>query len=65
MKYTKQTRADLRGSKLLPNCQKAKRSTNEFGFDDKRVFCFGLNDMQTDELLEQCKECKANVNFVD
>ena len=61
---SKVTRADLRGKQLESFCQSAKRSTNECGPHDNRVYCYGLVSKQTDELIEECENCKANVKFV-
>jgi len=58
-------RSELRGKPLYKNCSKAKRTTNEYGPQDNRIFCYGLNDMTTDELIDQCKECKAHVSFAE
>lgn len=62
MKYWKQkmiSRAKLRGKKLDEDCKGACTSTNEYGPDDDRVFCYGLVDCSTDELIEKCRNCKA------
>lgn len=56
-------RAKLRGKPLDPMCYKAKTSRHEFGRNDNRVFCYGLVDAMTDEVLPQCRECKALVDF--
>lgn len=53
------SRAKLRGKKLDEDCKRAYTSTNEYGQDDDRVFCYGLVDYSTDELIEKCKNCKA------
>lgn len=55
------SRAKLRGRKLDEDCKRACTSTNEYGPDDDRVFCYGLVDYSTDELIEKCKNCKAYV----
>lgn len=55
------SRAKLRGKKLDEDCKRACTSTNEYGPDDDRVFCYGLVDYSTDELIEKCKNCKALV----
>lgn len=62
--YKKQTRADLRGNKLLPICYKARISHNECGPKDNRQYCYGMVDKRTDELIEECENCKANVKYV-
>jgi len=61
----RQTRRDLRGSKLLEFCVKAKISKNELGINDNRQFCYGLVDKQNDELMPQCFICKANLIYAD
>lgn len=53
------SRAKLRGKKLDEDCNKAYTSTNEYGSDDDRVFCYGLVDCSTDDLIEKCRNCKA------
>lgn len=53
------SRAKLRGKKLDEDCKRAYTSTNEYGPDDDRIFCYGLVDYSTDELIEKCKNCKA------
>ena len=53
------SRAKIRGKKLDEDCKRANISTNEYGPDDDRVFCYGLVDCSTDELIEKCKNCKA------
>lgn len=59
----KVSRADLRGRKLEKFCAEANASTNEFRSGDNRVFCYGLNDASTEELIDECKNCKANVIY--
>ena len=53
------SRAKIRGEKLDEDCKKAYTTSNEYGLDDDRVFCYGLVDYSTDELIEKCKNCKA------
>ena len=53
------SRAKLRGKKLDEDCKRACTSTNEYGSDDDRVFCYGLVDCSTDDLIEKCRNCKA------
>ncbi len=53
------TRAQLRGQPLDPLCRKAHTTTNEYGPDDKRVFCYGIYDCMTDEPEELCEKCGA------
>lgn len=48
-----------RGAQLLDNCKKAKISKHEYGANDDRIFCYGLVESSTEELIEQCRECKA------
>lgn len=52
-------RAKLRGKKLDEDCKRAYTSSHEYGLDDDRIFCYGLVDYSTDELIEKCKNCKA------
>ena len=54
-------RAELRGKKLEYFCKDANTTKNEFGKNDNRIFCYGLNDKSTEELIDECKKCKANV----
>jgi hypothetical protein len=60
---TRVTRAHLRGSKLLPFCHFAQTTTGECGPHDNRTYCYGVRDKIDDELIEPCRECKANVIF--
>lgn len=55
------SRAKLRGKKLDKDCKRAYTSSHEYGSDDDRVFCYGLVDHSTDELIEKCQNCKALV----
>lgn len=55
------SRAKLRGKKLDEDCKRTCTSSHEYGSDDDRVFCYGLVDYSTDELLDKCKNCKAYV----
>ena len=55
------TRKQLRGKALDPLCKKAHTTTNEYGPEDKRVFCYGLWEAMTDEPFEMCLACKAFV----
>lgn len=52
-------RAKLRGKQLDDDCYIAKISTHEFGMDDDRKFCYGINNGFPDELAEKCKICGA------
>ena len=53
------SRAKIRGKKLDEDCKRACTTTNEYGSDDDRVFCYGLIDCSTDDLIEKCRNCKA------
>lgn len=55
------TRKQMRGKPLDPLCKKAHTTTNEYGLDDKRVFCYGIWESRTDEPVEMCRVCKAFV----
>ena len=55
------TRKQLRGKPLDPLCKKANTTTNEYGLEDKRVFCCGIWEAMTDEPIERCRACKAFV----
>lgn len=55
------SRAKLRGCKLDDDCKQANTTTNEYGLDDNRVFCHGLYNCRTDEIIEKCLHCKAFV----
>lgn len=56
------SRAQLRGQKLDDDCKRyGHTTTNEYGREDKRVYCCGLYNLMTDEPLEKCKVCKAFV----
>ena len=59
------TRAELRGKPLNRDCYTANTTTNEFGADDNRVFCFGLYADKTEEVCEECMNCKANVIYAE
>ncbi len=59
----KVTRAELRGKPLNRDCYKANTTTNEYGKDDNRVFCFGLYADKTEEIRDECMNCKANVVY--
>lgn len=59
MKYQFKTRVDLRGKPLDKDCKNAKISTNVYGIDDNRKFCYGLCDASTEEPLEKCNKCGA------
>lgn len=55
-------RAQLRGEPLDPMCKRARTSRHEFGPQDKRVFCYGLYDCMTEEMIQSCKDCKALID---
>lgn len=48
-----------RGKPLLKYCHKANESKHEYGPGDDRIFCYGLKDKSTEELIKECRECKA------
>lgn len=57
------TRANLRGKPLDRECYRANRTTNEYGKDDNRVFCFGLySEFSDTDIDEKCLKCKAYVD---
>ena len=53
------SREKLRGKKLDKDCKKAYTTSHEYGLDDDRVFCYGLEDPSTDEPFKKCKMCNA------
>lgn len=53
------TRAQLRWQPLDALCRMAHTTTNEYGPDDKRVFCYGLIDATNDEPDRLCAMCGA------
>lgn len=55
-------RTILRGKPLDEDCNKAQRTTHEYGQNDNRIFCYGLIDLMHDEALPKCTECGAYVN---
>ena len=55
------SRAKIRGEKLDEDCKRCCTSSHEYGPDDDRVFCYGMVDYSTDEIIEKCKNCKAYV----
>lgn len=55
-------RAKVRGKKLDEDCRKAQITRYEYGRYDPRVYCRGLADPETEELLDKCRECKALVD---
>lgn len=55
-------RDKIRGKHLDSDCYKAHISRYEYGPDDPRVYCYGLKDMMTDELVYKCNVCKAHVS---
>lgn len=60
------SRAKLRGKPLEPYCKRANTTTNEYGIEDNRVYCYGLYQCNisgtSDDIAECCRQCKA---FVD
>ena len=56
------SRKQLRGRGLDKDCKTAHTTSHEYGLDDDRVFCYGLEDPATDEPFEKCKMCNA---FID
>lgn len=59
------TRAKLRGKALDPICKRASTTTNEYGKEDKRIFCYGMIDPMNDELINRCVSCGAYVGNAD
>ena len=55
-------RAQLRGKPLDLMCKRARTTRHECGPKDNRVFCFGLADCMTEELVPTCRHCKALVD---
>lgn len=55
------SRAQLRGKPLHPLCKHAHTTTNEYGPEDKRIFCYGIRDLQIDDYLYMCYMCGAFV----
>jgi hypothetical protein len=56
------TRRKLRGKPLDYDCKTAVPTTNEFGVDDDRVFCYGLYREQSEtEICDKCLNCNAFV----
>lgn len=53
------SRAKLRGKVLDKDCKTAHTTSHEYGLEDDRVFCYGLVDCSTDDLIEKCRNCKA------
>lgn len=60
-----QNRSQLRGKELDEDCHGAVTSTNEFGINDNKIFCFGINDSSTESLIEKCINCRAHVSNVE
>ena len=54
----KAPRAQLRGSRLDPDCHRAWITRHEFGPDDERCYCLGLFD-EDHVQLEKCYACGA------
>ena len=56
-------RAKLRGKPLDSDCKMANRTTHEYGPEDDRVYCYGLDEDMSDWMIQKkCRECGA---FVD
>lgn len=56
-------RSQLRGKPLDKACKTAKTTTNEFGENDDRVFCYGLYEEQSQtDICDKCLKCNAFVN---
>ena len=57
------SRAQLRGKRLDIDCKNCYTTTNEYGEDDKRVFCYGLYDVENEGIVifKKCRECGAYV----
>lgn len=53
------SRAQLRGEPLDPLCKMARTATNEYGRSDRRVFCYGFINMETEEPEDICAKCGA------
>lgn len=52
-------RAQLRGKPLDTDCKMAQTSRYEYGPEDDRVFCLGLQNCMDDAYLEKCNTCGA------
>lgn len=60
----RRNRAQLRGKPLDPWCKSARTTTNEYGLEDKRVFCLGRLDLMTEDPLEICVDCGAFIRNI-
>ena len=60
----KYVNAKLKDKALDTDCvlKKAYISTNEYGEEDNRRYCYGLFDNFKDEVSEKCKICEAYIN---
>ena len=57
------SRAKLRGKPLDSDCNRAHRTTHEYGVEDDRVYCYGLYEDTSDwKIREKCRECGAYVD---
>lgn len=56
------SRKKLRGKGLDKDCKTAHTTSHEYGLNDYRVLCYGLEDPSTDEPFEKCKTCNAFIN---
>lgn len=54
-------RAAQRGRPLDEDCYKANRTTHEYGSEDTRFFCYGVNNGFPDEIADKCLVCGAFV----
>lgn len=55
-------RAELRGHPLDKDCITAKTTTNEYGKNDNRIYCYGLYAEGSSYLINpKCSKCKAYV----
>ena len=55
------SRAQLRGKPLDIDCKNTYTTNHEYGEEDKRVFCFGQYDEETEKVIRKCRECGAYV----
>lgn len=53
------TRAQIRGSRLLPGCVRANTTTHEYGPEDDDVYCYGLEDACPGIRNDECRMCAA------
>ena len=55
----KLNRRRMRGSNLLPMCQKARIDKQQICRGICFYYCYGKYDASNDEPLQECKKCKA------